>query len=268
MVNTLRRWVAPACSTGLRRLGAAAIDLLLPPRCMACAEPVLDHDTLCTACFRATTLINSPCCDRCGLPFQHDGQGLPAAEGEGLACAQCLVRPPDYGRARAALLYDEGSRRLILPLKYGDRTELAGLLARQMVRAGRELLAEAELILPVPLHRSRLLTRRYNQAALLARRLSRLSGRPWAPDLLLRARRTPPLADFGAAQRALVLEGAFTLSAGAARRIEGRRLLLVDDVLTSGATVGGCTRLLLAAGAASVDVLAASRTAASRAAGQ
>jgi ComF family protein len=217
--------------------------------------------TLCGNCFREVTLIGPPLCHRCGVPFLHTGQGEPPPGGGPLHCPRCLKRSPEYGQARAAFLYDAGSRRLLLPLKYADRTELAAPLARQMAHAGRALLARAELLLPVPLHRRRLLARRYNQAALLAGRLSRLSGVPTVPDLLRRRRATPALGEYGAIERAAILEGAFTLSARAAVRVRGRRLLLVDDVLTSGATATACARLLLAAGAAGVDVLAAARVA-------
>ncbi|MFB9968846.1 ComF family protein [Pseudoroseomonas cervicalis] len=238
---------------------------MLPPRCLGCGAPVLRQGTLCAECFRAAPLIAPPCCDCCGVPFRHAGQGAaPAPEPHGprrgpLLCPRCLAAPPPYGQARAAYWYGEGAKRLILGLKYADRTELAGPLARQMAQAGAPLLARAELILPVPLHRWRLLGRRYNQAALLAAALSHRSGTPWAADLLRRARRTAPLGERGAAERAALLEGAFALARGAAPRIAGRRLLLVDDVLTSGATVSACAALLLRHGAAQVDVLAAAR---------
>lgn len=247
------------------RLGGAALDLVLPPRCLSCGEAVLEQGTLCAECFRATPLIAPPCCDRCGVPFLHAGQGeRPARDplaprGGAPLCPRCLASPPAYGQARAAYWYGEGAKRLILGLKYADRTELAGPLARQMAQAGAPLLARAELILPVPLHRWRLLGRRYNQAALLAAALSRRSGRPWAPDLLRRTRRTAPLGERGAAERAAALEGAFALARGAAPRIAGRRLLLVDDVLTSGATASACAEVLLRHGATGVDVLAAAR---------
>ena len=222
---------------------------------------MLTHEALCVPCFRAVTLIGPPHCDRCGTPFLHAGQGeaAPGTPRECLLCPGCLDQPPDYGRARAAFLYDAGAKRLLMPFKYGDRTELARPLARHMAWAGRDLLASAELLVPVPLHRRRLLTRRYNQAALLAARLSRLSGVPWAPGILRRPRRTPPLSELGAHERAAVLEAAFALSRGGAGRVSGRRVLLVDDVLTSGATVTACARLLLAAGASGVDVLAVAR---------
>jgi ComF family protein len=213
--------------------------------------------SLCADCFRGLSFVTAPFCTRCGAPFPHEGAGLPGAEGP--LCPACEARPPAFAAARAALRYDDAARRLILPFKHADRTELAGLLARHMLRAGRDLLDRAELVAPVPLHWRRLVARRYNQAALLSARLARMAGRPHAPDLLRRRRATPPLGERGAAERAAVLEGAFALSRGAARRVAGRRVLLVDDVMTSGATAGACAGLLLEAGAAAVEVLAAAR---------
>jgi len=244
---------------GLRRLGGAVLDALLPPRCLACSTVVPTQGTLCGDCFRAVALIGAPLCHRCGVPFIHAGQGQPVCLGGPLHCPKCIARPPEYGQARAAYLYDKGSRRLLMPLKYGDRTELAGPIARQMAHAGQGLLEGAELLVPVPLHRRRLLSRRYNQAALLAWKLSRLSGVLCVPDLLRRRRATQPLGGFGAIERAVMLEDAFALPVRNAARVRGRRVVLVDDVLTSGATVTACARLLWAAGAAGVDVLAAAR---------
>jgi ComF family protein len=243
---------------GLRRAGMAALDVLLPPRCLICAALVPTDGTLCAGCFREMTLIGEPQCHCCGVPFLHSGQGVRAAGGA-LHCQRCVNNPPEYRRARAAWLYDKASRRLLLPLKYADRTELVRPLARQMAFAGRDLLARAELLLPVPLHYRRLVMRKYNQAGLLAKRLSKLSGVTWAPDLLRRRRATPALGGLSAGERIVALEGAFRLARGGAARIAGRRLLLVDDVMTSGATARACAAVLLAAGAASVDVLAAAR---------
>ena len=207
--------------------------------------------TLCAACFGRLSFVTAPCCARCGVPLAHDGQGP--------ECPACLARPPAFASARAALRYDSGAQALILPFKHADATGHAGPLARQMARAGAVLLDRADLLAPVPLHWRRLLARRYNQAALLSARLARITGRPHVPDLLRRIRPTPPLGERSAADRAAVLEGVFALGRGAARRIAGRHVLLVDDVMTSGATADACARVLLAGGAAAVSVLAAAR---------
>lgn len=235
----------------LRRASGRVLDVLLPPRCLACAGEVAEQGTLCAACFTGLSPITAPYCARCGVPFMH-------GEGETL-CPRCVARPPAFASARAALRYDAGAKRLILPFKHADRTELAWPLARQMARAGVELLARADLIVPVPAHWRRLLGRRYDQAALLARALGRIADRPVAPDLLRRRRRTPPLADKGAAERAATVQGAFALSRHGRALVAERRVLLVDDVLTSGATAEACALVLLEAGAAAIEVLAAAR---------
>lgn len=232
-----------------------AADALLPPSCFACEAPVETQGLLCAACFPRFRFIGSPRCHCCGLPFASV-----AEVGEGGLCAACLDHPPAYDRARAAWLYDEASKPVLLGFKYGDRTELAPALARVMAAAGAELLAEADLLAPVPLHRLRLVTRRYNQAGLLAQALARLSGRPVSPALLLRRRATAPLADLSARARARALAGAISVNPRHAARLSGRRVLLIDDVLTSGATANACAEALLAAGAAGVDVLTAART--------
>jgi ComF family protein len=236
---------------GLRRASGRVLDVLLPPRCLACEGEVAEQGTLCAACFTGLSPITAPFCAQCGVPFAH-------AERAAL-CPRCETRPPAFATARAALRYDAGAKRLILPFKHADRTELAWPLARQMARAGAELLARADVIVPVPAHWRRLLGRRYDQAALLARALGRIADRPVAPDLLRRARRTPPLADKGAAERAITVQGAFALARDGAARVAGRRVLLVDDVVTSGATTEACALVLLEAGAAAVEVLAAAR---------
>jgi ComF family protein len=228
-----------------------ALDALLPPHCLTCDAAVDAQGSLCGACFSALSFVTAPLCARCGVPFPHAGAGP--------LCPGCEARPPVYGSARAALRYDAGAQRLILPFKHGDRTEFAGPLARHMARAGVALLARADVVAPVPLHWRRLLSRRYNQAALLSARLARQAGLPHLPDLLRRSRPTPSLGEHGAAERAALLEGVFAVSRRGAARIAGRRVLLVDDVLTSGATAEACAWALLEAGAAAVDVLAAAR---------
>jgi ComF family protein len=234
--------------------GRAAFDLLLPPTCPTCDAPVDAPHLMCAACFQGITLLAEPFCRRCGVPFPHQEAG-----GRARLCPTCQHAPPEFDRARAAFRYDAGSERLILPLKYADRTELAAVLALHMARAGAELLRAADLLVPVPLHRRRLFARRYNQAALLARALARRSGRPAVPDALVRRRATAALGQMSAAERAAEVADAFAVRACREPRVRGRRVLLIDDVLTSGATANACTRALRAAGATAVDVLAAAR---------
>ena len=156
----------------LRQAGRAALDVLLPPHCLTCDSPVDAPGQFCPACFARTGFVTAPLCLTCGVPFESAGQG-------GLAgtCEGCRAHPPAWGAARAALRYDDQARRILMPFKYGDRVETARALAPFMARAGSALLAAADLLVPVPLHRRRLLSRRYNQAALLAQSLSRLRAR-------------------------------------------------------------------------------------------
>lgn len=238
----------------LHTAGRAALDLLLPPRCLGCDEGVDRPGALCAACFRSLSFISAPFCAVCGVPFAHEGQA-----GDGGLCPSCAARRPVFGRARAALRYDEAAKHILLPFKHSDRTEAALPLARLMARAGGALLAEADLLVPVPLHRWRLLKRRYNQAALLAAALGRIAGRPVLQDALQRARATTPLGELSAAERAEAVADAIAVRPRRRARLEGRRVLLVDDVLTSGATANACAGALLAAGAAAVDVLVAAR---------
>ncbi len=194
--------------------------------------------------------LGPPLCRRCGHPFDSD-------LGPAAVCGACAAKPPQFGRARAVLRYDDASKPLILRFKHADKTGFAPHFARWMARAGADLLAEAELIVPVPLHRWRLFHRRYNQAGLLAGVLSRLSGVPWRPDALRRIRQTQPQGTMGRQQRQQNVRGAFAIADPA--WIIGRRVVLVDDVMTTGATIDECARALLSSGAASVDVLTLAR---------
>lgn len=212
---------------------------------------------LCPACFSRLSFVTAPLCEVCGVPFPHDGTG--SRQPEGFWCEACVAAPPAFSVARAALRYDDGAKALILPFKHRDRTELAKPLARHMARAGAGLLRAADLLIPVPLHRWRLFRRRHNQAALLAAQLSRISGKPFDPMLLRRVRATAPLGELGARQREAALAGAFGLAPTAGGKLAGQRVLLIDDVLTSGATADACSRVLLQGGAAAVGVLAAAR---------
>ena len=237
-----------------RRLARTVLDILLPPACVTCGDTVDTPSLQCGACFGALSAPGEPCCVCCGVPFELPSQAI-----EGGWCQRCLDTPPPFQRARAALNYDKASRRLVLPFKHGDRTEYAALLARKMAQAGRVLLTDADVLVPVPLHRRRLFVRRYNQAALLADALGRLSGRTAILDALIRARTTESLGGKSASERRDEVAGAISLRPGREAAIAGRRVLVIDDVMTSGATAGACAEALLAAGARDVDVLVAVR---------
>ncbi len=194
--------------------------------------------------------IAEPLCDGCGAPFEYDA---------GERCAACLAKPRAFSRARAACLYDDASRDLILKFKHADRTDLAGLFTRWIGRAAADLLAEADAVAPVPLHPSRMLARRYNQAAEIARPLARAHRLAYLPDALVRARRTETQGGKSGSGRRRNVAGAFSVPPRSRARVEGRRILLIDDVLTTGATAEGCARALLAAGAACVDLAVIAR---------
>jgi ComF family protein len=235
----------------LRRLAGMVLDVLLPPRCLKCGEAVAAAGALCAACWRGITFLGAPCCACCGLPFDYD-------LGADARCGACTREPPSFAHARAAMRYDEESRKLVLAFKHGDRLHLAPALGAWMRRAGGQLIAEADLIVPVPLHWTRLFARRYNQSAVLAHALRPADGPPVGADLLLRRRRTPSQGKRNASARRRNVAGAFTVRPG--REVKGKRILLIDDVLTTGATVSECAKVLLRAGAARVDVLTLART--------
>ena len=213
---------------------------------------VASPGTLCADCWERTDFLAPPCCDACGVPFEFETAA-------GALCAACLRRPPAFDRARAVFRYDESSRTLVLAFKHGDRTDAAPAFGEWLARAGAELLAECDLLVPVPLHWTRLFQRRYNQAALLAQAVARSSRLPVAPSLLVRCRRTPSQGGLSPAARRRNLRGAFAVPARAMAGLEDRRMLLIDDVLTTGATAGECAKALLAAGARGVDVLTLAR---------
>ena len=238
-----------------RVAGRRALDAVLPPRCLGCGAIVEEPGALCAGCWSKASFIAPPYCECCGLPFE--GTEIPSEAG--LICAACAMAPPPFARARAAMRYDDGARQLVLRFKHADATHAAPGFARWMARAGAALLAECDAIVPVPLHRWRLLRRRYNQAGLLAAALGRIAGKPVRPDLLQRRRATPSQGRLGRLARRENVAGAFAVRPGRAAGIVGARLLLVDDVLTTGATAMECAKALRRAGAAGVDVLTLAR---------
>ncbi len=246
--------VGPAVAAAVGGL----LNAVLPPRCLGCGVDVAEPGALCAACWDGLAFLSDPQCDRCGLPFET----VPA---QGALCGACAARPPSFDRARAVFIYDDASRDLILGFKHGDRTDAAPGLGRWLCRAGGDLIADADLIAPVPLHPWRLVRRRYNQSALLVRAVARQTGVVAVCDLLRRDRATPSQGGLGAAARRRNVASAFSVPARHRGALAGRRVLLVDDVLTTGATVESCARSLVGAGAAAVDVLTVARVAAPRA---
>lgn len=237
----------------LTHIARGVVDVALPPRCLICRVAVEHQGQLCPKCFQNINFITLPYCNFCGVPLSA------AMVGAASMCPACRGTPPQFSRARAALRYDRLGRRLILPLKHIDRMDLAGMLASHMVRTGRDVLESADLLVPVPLQRWRMFRRGYNQAALLASAIADIAGIRHVPNALLRTRRTVSLGNKSAAERSAIVQDAFAISPARKRAISGRAVVLVDDVMTSGATANACTSALIAGGARSVDVLVAAR---------
>jgi ComF family protein len=237
---------------GTRSLLRGIADLALPPHCLACERRVASPGTLCATCWGNLRLIEKPYCAQLGTPFAYD-------LGEGALSAEAIADPPPFARCRAVAAFDDVSRRLVHGLKYRDRLDLAAWMGGWMARAGAELLEEADVIVPVPLHRRRLWWRRFNQSALLARTVAAIAGRPHAAGALARIRPTPQQVGLTANERDRNVRGAFLVPPDERMAIAGRRVLLIDDVYTTGATVKAATRALLRGGAAAVDVLVFAR---------
>jgi ComF family protein len=233
-----------AARTALRQI----VDFALPPRCASCGAITADPHSLCLSCWQSLTFLGEPCCMRCGHPFEY-------GSGDGAECGRCLAEEPAFDRARAAVAYGEVARKMALKLKYGGRPGVAVTLGGFMARHLRDVGLEGALLVPVPLHRWRIWKRSYNQSALIASALSRRTSIPASLDLLRRSKATPPLRGLGRRERALAVRGAFDVRDDAKPSIRGRRIVLVDDVFTSGATADACARALKRAGAGSVEVL-------------
>ncbi|RTL53751.1 MAG: ComF family protein [Bradyrhizobiaceae bacterium] len=246
----LGRWAA-LCRSALASTARAALDVALPALCVSCREPV-EGEGLCPVCWSRLSFIAPPYCPRLGIPFVYD-------PGPGLLSMEAIAAPPAYQRARAAVRYDDVARTLVHALKYQDRTDLAPAMGRWMAHAGRELLGEADALVPVPLHWKRSWSRRYNQSGALARAIEKQSGVPVNMESLGRVRPTHQQVGLSRTERAANVQGAFKVAKEKKSHVAGKRLVLVDDVLTSGATVDACARALLRGGAASVDVLVFAR---------
>ncbi len=237
----------------IRSTGRAVLDLLLPPLCLKCRAPVSEPQSVCGGCWSELRFLGPPQCSQCGLPFPH-------ALGADVKCAACLTHPPAFERLRSAIAYDDGSRDLILGFKHSDRLEMAPLFARWLNSSCREIVSKADFLVPVPLHWRRLAMRRYNQAAELARELGALSGVPFEASVLLRSKATASQGEMPSARARLKnVARVFTTSGHAGLLLKGKNVVLVDDVLTTGATATACCKALLRAGAASVSIVTLAR---------
>jgi ComF family protein len=245
-ISSHLRGVLGACRDAFAHLPRLALDIALPTLCVSCREPV-DGEGVCAACWAKLSFIAPPFCPRLGIPFVYD-------PGPELLSMEAIASPPAYQRARAAVRYDDVARTLVHSLKYQDRTDLAPAMGRWMARAGKELLDEADVLVPLA---ARL--RRYNQSGALARVISRQSGVKLVTEALRRIRATEQQIGLSRPQRASNVQGAFKVAADRMADIQGRRVILIDDVLTSGATTDACARALLRAKAAQVDVLVFAR---------
>lgn len=237
---------------GLAGLGRLALDQLYPPGCAACNAPLIGNDGLCPACFGRLRQISAPLCPVLGIPFETD-------MGREARSAEALADPPPFERAIAAVSYGEIAGTLVSRLKYGDRPELARFCARLMAAAGRDFWTAGPLLVPVPLHASRLRFRRYNQSMMLARALAQLSGLEVDPHLVRRHRKTRQQVGLSGDGRLRNVQGAFSVHPRFLERLKGRPVVLVDDVYTTGATVKAVTRVLKRAGAGTVNVITFAR---------
>lgn len=237
---------------GIRGMAGFALSALLPPRCLACGTTVDHQGALCAGCWSGIQFLDAPLCELCGFPLEYE-------LGAGMLCGACVRERPSFDRARAVMRYNDASRSLLLGFKHADRTEGAPAYGAWLARAGAGLIDEADLIVPVPLYWLRLFQRRYNQSALLAHALGRVSGVPVVADLLLRRRNTASQGRMKATQRRRNVAGAFAVKPARLPMLEGRRVLLVDDVLTTGATASACAQVLRSGGASGVNVMVLAR---------
>lgn len=232
---------------------STAVDTVLPPRCVVTGEIVDRQGTVAPEAWKTLEFIAAPQCRQCGFPFEYDS-------GEGALCVGCLDHPPPYETARAALKYNDTSRDLVLGFKHADQTHAVRAFVPWLKKAGAEMLAEADVLIPVPLHRWRLLQRRYNQSAILAQALGKYTKIPTCVEGLKRTRLTPSQGHLKAAERHRNVARAFAVNPRYKQALQGKTVVLIDDVYTTGATVKECTKALLKAGVKTVHVLTLTRT--------
>lgn len=228
------------------------LNIIFPPQCLVCDGRVATHGAMCGACWQGVAFITDPMCDACGLPFEFD-------IGKNAMCADCLHTRPPYAHARAAFRYDEKSNRLITRFKYGDHTQLAKIYGQWLTSAGKELLARSDLLIPVPLHYWRFVSRRFNQSAMLAGEISKKTGLLHLPNAIKRTRHTKQQTGLTKPQREENVKNAFTINKRYKQMVKGKNILLIDDVITTGSTIEQCTKALIKAGAAQVNVLTLAR---------
>ncbi len=233
----------------LRVLTAKLVDTVLPAQCVSCFQLTGEPGRLCVDCWNELSFIDHPLCDCMGTPFAFD-------PGQGILSARALAQPPPWHRTRAAVEFNNMSRKLIHALKYHDRHEVADLLSQTMSRAGKQLLADADLIIPVPLYPLRLWQRRFNQSAALAKNIAENAGIAYHPELLKRRRATRQQVGLKGVARRDNVKGAFAVDDNHADKLYGAKVVLVDDVITTGATVAACSQVLVTAGCSQIDVLA------------
>ena len=222
------------------------LNLFLPPRCALCKKLIQTNHALCPDCFKEIHFIEEPLCPICGTPLEYENK-------YNCLCSDCLKKKPIYAQARSVFVYDAFSRNLILPFKHADKTELAPFLEHLLWRIGKEFVAKSDYIVPVPLHWKRLLKRKYNQAGILAYRLAKKGHKKYLPNALIRIQNTVSQGHLSPTQRRKNVKSAFKVSNKI--NLTNKRILLIDDVRTTGATINACTKVLRQAGASEVYVL-------------
>jgi ComF family protein len=253
MIHLMRFLSCPPPLLQLKHYWQQTLDIIFPPRCLLCHSLVSEIGALCASCWQKMTFNTPPHCAICSEPFPYEA-------GEAALCGNCIAKPPSFAKLHTVFHYDEHSKTLIHNLKYGDKTHTARYFGTWMARVGQPSLAQADMLVPVPLHKFRLLRRHFNQAALLAREIGCISGVPVYPQLLLRTRHTPPQAGLSSKERIRNVRGVFKLHPNYATLVKDKHIILIDDVMTTGATLSACAKIVLKAGASKVSILTLAKT--------